>query len=299
MQTKGSKRFMLGLFLGWAALMLVFSFADMSLSKAVYNETHSRFGAFFENFGEHPAFMIFFIAGNILFRNARDKSFARKLAIRIASAFFMGLGGIGMIFIGVSRQFGWDGGSVLLTSVVAVIIVSVIVQLLLNRVPDEKIKVYNMAAWAGIGIVFTEMIVVNVLKIFWGRMRFRNMNGDYSQFTNWFLPNGIQKNGVTAEVFKSFPSGHSANGWTMLVWMLFMPFVKIWRNTMLIIAIAWGLCTSYSRIVMGDHFATDVLFGAFITACSMIVWCKWLKIELYADLQAGSSRHFPKDVTPS
>lgn len=49
---------------------------------------------------------------------------------------------------------------------------------------------------------FVEIMFVNVLKIFWGRMRFQNMDGDYSQFTSWFMPQGVQENGVKSKVYK-------------------------------------------------------------------------------------------------
>ena len=115
-----------------------------------------------------------------------------------------------------------------------------LVQLLLNRIPLETLKLYNAAAWAGIVIIFAEIMIVNVLKIFWGRLRFREMDGRLFTIYEMVPPNGIQENGITGEAYKSFPSGHSANGWAVMVGMLFMPYKKIWRNSMLVIAIIWG-----------------------------------------------------------
>ncbi|OME82297.1 hypothetical protein BK120_16745 [Paenibacillus sp. FSL A5-0031] len=281
MTSKGMRLFIWGFALLWVAVMIVFSFADLSLSKAIYNEEHSLFGQFFENFGEHPAFIVLFIAGSILFSTARHEKTDKKIFIRFVSGLFVILGGFASTSIALSRGFELSGGGVMLICLLAIIVVAAIIQRLLNLVPAHTLKMYNRAAWAGIVIIFVEIMLVNVLKIFWGRMRFRNMDGDYSQFTSWFMPQGVQENGVKSEVYKSFPSGHSANGWTMMVWMLFMPFANKWRNIMLSIAIVWGGCTSFSRIIMGDHFATDVLFGAFITIFSMLFICKLFKVDLY------------------
>lgn len=83
-----------------------------------------------------------------------------------------------------------------------------------------------------------------------------------------------------------------------MVWMLFMPFVNKWRNMMLIIAVAWGLCTSTSRVIMGDHFATDVLTGAFITITCMLLFCKLFKVDLFPDIQKNASVLLKDKNTP-
>lgn len=287
--TRGTKRFIWGFLMLWVLLMVIFTFNDLSVSKALYNEEHSRFGWFFEVYGEHPAFLILFAAGSILFSTVRNDRLVKKIVVRLVSGLFILLSGFSIVYIALMRGYELDGGNVMLICLAISVLIATLSQWLLRRVPVDSLSQYNRAAWAAIAIVFAEIMVVNVLKIFWGRMRFRNMEGDYSQFTSWLLPQGIQESGVTAEAHKSFPSGHSANGWTMMVWMLFMPFVSKWRNIMLVIALVWGLCTSFSRVIMGAHFATDVLFGAFITITCMLLLCKLFKVDLYPDIQKNSS----------
>ncbi|MBH5318425.1 phosphatase PAP2 family protein [Paenibacillus sp. GSMTC-2017] len=281
MSTRGLQTFFVCFIILWAALMLVFSFADLPVSKAVYNENNSSFGQFFEKFGAFPAYIVLFISGNILFSTAKHRIIVEKILFRIVGGITTVIGGITVSFRSLFGSWELANSETLIISMFITLVVTVVVQWLLRFVPIHTLKAYNRAAWAGIIIIFAEMTIVNVLKIYWGRMRFRNMEGDYTQFTNWFLPQGLQLNGVTSETYKSFPSAHSANGWTMIVWMLYMPFVNKWRTTMLLIAIVWGALTSYSRIVMGDHFATDVLFGAFITICCTFVVCKIFRVELY------------------
>ncbi|MEC0092593.1 phosphatase PAP2 family protein [Paenibacillus macquariensis] len=289
MTTRGTKRFIWGFFILWVVLMAIFTFNDLNVSKAVFNEENSQFGRFFDVYGEHPAFLLLFAAGSILFSTVRGERLIKKIVVRLISGVFILLSGFSIVFIVLIRGYELDGGNVMLICLAIALLIAILSQWLLHRVPVEKLSQYNRAAWAAIAIVFAEIMVINVLKIFWGRMRFRNMDGDYSQFTSWFLPQGIQASGVTAEAHKSFPSGHSANGWTMMVWMLFMPFVIKWRNFMLVIAVAWGVCTSTSRVIMGAHFATDVLFGAFITITCMLLLCKVFKVDLYPDMKKNSS----------
>ncbi|GGA13198.1 phospholipid phosphatase [Paenibacillus marchantiophytorum] len=298
MATTGTKRFIWGFLLVWIILMAIFTFTDLQVSQMLYNEEHSKFGWFFEVYGEHPAFIVLFASGNILFSTVREAQWVKKMLVRLVAGMFILMGGFSMFFMALNRGFELAGGGVMLISLASAVLLAVILQWMLKQVSVEKLSAYNRAAWAGIVIVFAEIMVVNVLKIFWGRMRFRNMEGDYSQFTRWFLPQGIQENGVTAEAHKSFPSGHSANGWTMMVWMLFMPFVNKWRSIMLVVAMAWGLCTSTSRVIMGDHFATDVLSGAFITITSMLLICKLMKVDVYLAMQTNASISLKDKNTP-
>ncbi len=280
-ETRESKRVFWGILFIWLILMAIFTFADLNLSKSIYNPVNSMFGKFFDVFGEHPALIILFISGSILFKTSQNDKIVKKVIVRLVSILFIFMGGFTVFLFIFHRGMGIINTNLVLLSIAFVVLLAVLVQLFLNRIPLETLKLYNTAAWAGIVIIFAEMMIVNVLKIFWGRLRFREMGDDYSQFTTWFLPNGIQENGIKGEAYKSFPSGHSANGWAIMVGMLFMPYKKIWRNSMLVIAIIWGVCTSVSRVIMGAHFATDVLFGAMITISCLFLVSKLFNIELY------------------
>ncbi|GKU80073.1 phosphatase PAP2 family protein [Paenibacillus sp. L3-i20] len=269
------------LLLLWAVLMIIFSFADLSFSKAVYDETNSSYGAFFEKFGAFPAYLLLFVSGSILFHTARYGQSAQLLLIRLVSGLSTMMGGFAIIHKVLAGLFDLSPRMYIVVCFIGTVVVLLVFQWLLHFVPIQKLEAYNRVAWACMIIVIAEMVIVNVLKMGWGRMRFRNLGDDHSQFTHWFLPQGFRE--PTSQIYKSFPSAHSANGWAMVAWMLYMPIKTKWRNVMLVMAIAWGLLTSYSRIVMGDHFATDVLFGGFVTICCTIVICKIVKVDLYPD----------------
>ncbi|MEK3983661.1 phosphatase PAP2 family protein [Paenibacillus sp. FSL K6-3166] len=55
----------------------------------------------------------------------------------------------------------------------------------------------------------------------------------------------------------------------------------VFAEILLVCAEVWGISTSTSRVIMGDHFATDVLFGAFITITGMLLFCRLFKVDLY------------------
>ena len=103
---------------------------------------------------------------------------------------------------------------------------------------------------------FGYVIGVQAVKFFWGRVRFRELDATYSQFTPWYLPQGITG-------FDSFPSGHAAMGWMLLAVLILFNKKKLSKNLVLILIILWGILLATSRVIIGAHFASDVLFGSF------------------------------------
>ena len=86
--------------------------------------------------------------------------------------------------------------------------------------------------------------------------RFRDLDPLYESFTSWFIPSGINGN-------QSLPSGHSAMAWMILPLILLIYKKSFVRKVVLAIITAWGFTVGISRVVIGAHFASDVLFGAF------------------------------------
>ncbi len=112
------------------------------------------------------------------------------------------------------------------------------------------------------------LCLIQPIKLLWGRVRFRDLDTLYSNFTPWFLPNGINGN-------QSFPSGHAAMAWMILP--LFLLVVNKSNNikiSLLILIVSWGLAVSLSRVVMGAHYVSDVLFGSFIIIVVFLIITK-------------------------
>lgn len=102
------------------------------------------------------------------------------------------------------------------------------------------------------------LLIATPLKIFWGRIRFRDLAENYSNFSAWYVPNGITGN-------QSFPSGHASMSFIMIVlFVLFMDQAFYKRIILKGLIISWGLAVCISRVVIGAHFTSDVLFGAMI-----------------------------------
>lgn len=112
---------------------------------------------------------------------------------------------------------------------------------------------------------YGNIIFVFLIKILWGRIRFRDLSQDYSDFTTWYIPNGINGN-------QSFPSGHAAMGFMLLALFIFL------GNKSLLIRIilkglifSWAIAVSISRVVVGAHYTSDIVFGSFIMIISYLL----------------------------
>ena len=129
-------------------------------------------------------------------------------------------------------------------------------------------------------------LVVHFVKSPIGRVRFRTMNylGDFSYYTPWYVING--KRNLLEDTFnivlasdncKSFPSGHTFSA-GMVYTLLALPYLSPKCNKRWVKALLYCLTVLYtglvalSRIVVGAHYMSDVLFGgtiAFLGALMM------------------------------
>ena len=119
------------------------------------------------------------------------------------------------------------------------------------------VKIKNSYVFYVLCSVVMAVAATGVLKVLIGRSRpiiYEALNATF------FVP------GTTETVFNSMPSGHTAASFAGLV-MIGMLFPKIkWATWTLAIMIA------LSRIYVGAHWASDVIFGAFIgMVCADIV----------------------------
>ena len=116
--------------------------------------------------------------------------------------------------------------------------------------------------------LFGYVIFIQGVKYFWGRVRFRELDAAFSQFTPWYLPQGITGS-------DSFPSGHAAMGWMLLALLILLANKKQWmKYSAMVIIFLWGVTLALSRVVIGAHYASDVLFGSFFIIITFLVFSK-------------------------
>ena len=227
----------------WVILALVFGFLDLNISIALVDET-SIWGNFGAEYGEIPGYALIAIAlatllGS-LFTNLKLQKIPAYVGIVVGVLF--------VLFIGDEKyvNMGWS------------LIFSLLIYTVITWNKDWK-HYRNISGVVALLAVINPLLFVQIAKILCGRVRFRNLvPPSYTGFTPWFLPPGISGGG------SSFPSGHTAMGWMFLPLLIAVKDRKIkdpLRIIVSVLVIGWGLFVGFSRIAVGAHYASDVLFS--------------------------------------
>ena len=245
---------------------------DLDISAAVSDEM-SVYGRFFEIAGEPPA--ILFTSFNFfLLATYRMRCTAFGLKDKLTAFLFAVLGTGMTVFTCVKTAdyiIKWQndmGVSVrdnsvvfFLAAVTALSICAVFIVTVIKISRDKLKRLYTVFKSCVLAAVFT-FAVIWALKLVWGRVRFRSMDGDYSLFTPWYVINGFTGG-------FSFPSGHTANATVVFTSSHYLRFLSPeikWVKPFIYGALfVWIATVAFSRVCVGAHFLSDVLFGAAIT----------------------------------
>ena len=275
-----SKRMVLAAALILLVMLAVGSFADYPISLALYHPDNPL-GRLLAGFGEYPAALGFSAAGAmLLFARNRERRLTGMLQM-ISGCWFILSGGT----MAVTLPTGYLDIPVFLSIVIGVVGTGLTVWgvLILCRGADRK-TVLRVAA-AFLLVIFADILVVNLIKIPWGRARMRLVASDArAYFIPWWQPGTELRDvltaaGVPKEEFKSFPSGHSANSSSLMLLSLLPMLRPQWncRKTALFCAgFGWALAVAVSRIVMGAHYLSDTAVGLAVGLAALVVICRLL-----------------------
>lgn len=123
----------------------------------------------------------------------------------------------------------------------------------------------NFAAWVFLGAA----IFPHIIKVIWARPRYTEVLNGKEVFVSWI---SLQW-GTFEDRLMSFPSGHSAIT-ASLFSLVFIPYQsKIKRNSVLLIILAYTILMMVSRLVLGQHYVSDVLVGVGL----VLVWIEMLR----------------------
>lgn len=130
-----------------------------------------------------------------------------------------------------------------------------LLSLLLTPWQEEQKKTLLLIAKTTILASITLLLLCSMLKILAGRIRFRDMES-LSEFTPWYVFH-------PSLVHKSFPSGHTANACSVFG---FCYLALIFKNRLMkilcvLLPCALVLSMAITRMMMGAHYASDVLFS--------------------------------------
>jgi len=244
----------------WVILATIFGFFDLQISISLTNLNNipGNLGIFFYNFGkfgadygEGPAWGLIFVALGILIGSYINDTKKQKVPIYFIANIFLVIFIIGIIIN--SEDLIWYGGFISFSALIFLIISL-----------HSNLKNYrNFALIIVLLAIINPLLFVNITKFLCGRVRFNDLAPGYIGYTPWFLPPGPDPNNL------SFPSGHAAMGWMLLPLLILLKDKKNMLKILgIILVFGWGIFVSISRIIIGAHYASDVLFSsnvAFIT----------------------------------
>ncbi len=247
--------------------MLIFTFADLNVELLVYHPG-STFGRFFEIIGTLPMPFVAIFTGMAIMLTNRRRRILPSVLSTIALCALLGF----LIFYAcISFEHAVSGGWIPLLVVLIVWIgVSIILcrKIIEHGNGDELRKAAVIGLWGCAAAVLGPMII----KEFMSRSRFSTLDDPISQFTLWFVrqPHSAESSN------SSFPSGHSAQAATSLFLLLVPWFSENFRSEKYVRVATpssgiFTFCVMLSRMVLGMHYATDVMTGAMITIFTMQV----------------------------
>ena len=258
MKKRSNKTIAYYFILVWIVTAFLLESSDLWISINFFNP-NSGWAIFLEKYGEIPGLLVAFIGIHIYIVTLKASSNIKTILFNgsllttgsLITIYILWLLSLAftnsMIFFNGNRNYFF----------LAAIILSILISLLFRKRYKFSKKSILFSRISFKMFFYGNILFVTILKIFWGRIRFRDLTGYYSDFTPWYLPQGITGN-------QSFPSGHAAMGFMMMVLFVFFadkPFYK--RIIIKGLILSWAFTVCASRVVIGAHFTSDVLFGGF------------------------------------
>ncbi len=236
---------------------------DYTISEALVNP-NSLIGQTGNLFGEFPAMFGMLLAVVLLYGGRRRDIMWWNVVATILGVIFIFLFSYTVVMMPIRYAFEHAvNGTPTIWKIINVVgaIILAGASIYIAHTKGENFKDLKKHAWLLLVLIFGEVFIVNIVKGIWARPRMRSISS-VSEFKHWYEINGWTNDNE----LKSFPSGHTANAFISLAYMIFIPYIKsIKMKTYITIAVVWGVFVSLSRVIIGAHFLSDVLVGSYIT----------------------------------
>ncbi|MFZ2324416.1 MAG: phosphatase PAP2 family protein [Ignavibacteriaceae bacterium] len=258
MKRRPNKKIVIYFLLVWLICAFLLESTDLWISVSLYNPG-AEWAVILEKFGEIPGLLVALIGAQIYIVTLRSSSNSKKI---LFTSFLLTTSSLITIYIFFVLSNSISGSYNFFNShenyfFFTAILLNIFITYLSRKHYKFSKKAIIFSRVSFNMFLYGYIFFVQPLKLFWGRIRFRDLAGNYSHFTAWYLPQGITGN-------DSFPSGHAAMGWILL--SLFVFFIdKSFRKRFILKAliISWAIAVSTSRVIIGAHYSSDVLFASF------------------------------------
>ncbi len=274
----------------WGALAVFFAFSDLQISRAVVDR-ESTLGVLAARYGEIPGLAIISFALFVLHTNRKRRSLVAEVPIwsaTIAVSSAVLYYASALFYSHLVGSFDWFtayGRWVWLA--LAVVLFALHLTTQSYRFAERTERFARITAAIAI---LNVVLFVHVFKPLWGRVRFRDLDTNFTDFTPWYLPQGLTGN-------HSFPSGHTALGWMLLpILVLARDLKRPVRVCVAAALIAWGLFVATGRVVAGAHYASDVLFSTGVAFAAFVFWTRRYRSKAAQPAEvSGQARAHPRE----
>lgn len=253
-----------------AGLMVIGSFYDYQISLKLYDPSR-LFGILFASYGQLPAMLCMSISGLLLIKIANP---IKKVKFILSYIFGGLLHVFAVLAITMDPMLYIQDMKLAISVIIAIILVGIVDVVIWKLVQDTEPKKLKKMIILLLTTMFLEIIIINLIKIPWGRPRMRMISQQsQAMFQPWWVIGSERKEqlmaiGIAAEEFKSFPSGHTGNA-ACAILLGTLPFISArlkGKETLLFfIGVVMTMIVAFSRIIMGAHFLSDVTVGMSVT----------------------------------
>lgn len=266
--------------LGILCICLLFgSCFDFQLSSTVY---HGEFllGQLCAAYGQYPATIAMSIGGTLLIYICE-----KRWKITTILSFFVAflLEAMAVMMAIMDPLLYLKGMPIIAVIILALLILIAANWAMLIWVKDASKEDITTFIKIIVFVFLVQIIVINVIKIPWGRPRMRMIAmTPEANFQPWWvigseLKDHLMAMGIASEEFKSFPSGHTGCATCMLL-ISVLPMLNEkgrGKETMLFwIGVIFAFGIGISRIFMGAHFLSDITIGFTVTFLIELVACR-------------------------
>ena len=261
-------------------LLLAGTFADLPIDEALYNRD-SAFGHFFAVAAMIPIWTLIPMSAGLMFGALLTQFGGMGKAWRVIC--------IALLLFGIYTTYKLTAGfygsrhlhGLSFQALIAIVIAAFLSSTALGAHASHKYpREVLMAAVVGIVAVAGGRMLLDVFKDMWGRQRFWTMNDPATQFTAWYRPQfpSAERMAEMGDKIKSFPSGHSCGAISVLWLSMFPAFLdpcqknhRTWGTGIAVFALCFWTLVMVSRLVLGEHFLSDVSMSAIIFLIGFIV----------------------------
>lgn len=243
----------------WITAAFLLESSDLWISINLYNP-NADWAIFLQKYGEIPGLVVVLIGVHIYIVTIKASSNIKTI---LFTGFLLTTGSLITIYILAALSLALNESWIFFNTnrnyfFLTAVILNILISLLFRKRYKYSKKSVLFSRISFRTFFYGYLLIATPLKIFWGRIRFRDLAENYSNFTPWYMPNGITGN-------DSFPSGHAAMSFLLIVLFVFFMDKAFYKRIILKgLIISWGIVVCASRVVIGAHFTSDVLFGAMI-----------------------------------